>query len=101
MSSVFSGLGRGTIKTRTLIPLPPVSTTISRTMAESAGSSEPNRTHRSTLNQEEVDKFRRMAHNWWESNPGLISMNRLRVPFIRDGLINSKKVGKLLPQFHT
>lgn len=48
---------------------------------------------RSTLNSHEVDKFRAMASDWW--NPGgvckpLHSMNRLRIPLIRDGLINTK-----------
>jgi len=46
----------------------------------------------STFNQEEVDKFSAMSADWW--NPHgvcrpLHSMNRLRVPLIRDGLINS------------
>jgi len=46
----------------------------------------------STFNQEEVDKFSAMSGDWW--NPHgvcrpLHSMNRLRVPLIRDGLINS------------
>ena len=47
-----------------------------------------------SFNQEEVDKFRRMAKSgdWWDPKgpaQGLISMNKLRVPLIRDGLINS------------
>ena len=49
--------------------------------------------HKSTLNQEEHDKFRRMAHDWWDPKgpaQGLLSMNRLRVPLIKDGLISSK-----------
>lgn len=51
-----------------------------------------NRRQGSTLNQDEVDKFRAMSGDWW--NPHgvcrpLHSMNRLRVPLIRDGLINS------------
>jgi len=46
----------------------------------------------STLNSQEVDKFRAMASDWW--NPDgvckpLHSMNRLRIPLIRDGLINT------------
>ena len=51
------------------------------------------KTDHSTLNQEEVDKFRKMAHDWWDPKgpaQGLLSMNQLRVPFIKDGLVNSK-----------
>jgi len=46
----------------------------------------------STFNQEEVDKFRAMSDDWWSPHGlcrPLHSMNRLRVPLIRDGLINS------------
>ena len=49
--------------------------------------------HKSTLNQEEHDKFKRMAHDWWDPKgpaQGLLSMNQLRVPLIKDGLISSK-----------
>jgi len=50
-------------------------------------------THESTLNSHEVDKFRAMASDWW--NPGgvckgLHSMNSLRIPLIRDGLVDTK-----------
>ena len=48
---------------------------------------------KSTLNQEEHDKFRKMAHDWWDPKgpaQGLLSMNQLRVPLIKDGLISSK-----------
>jgi len=47
---------------------------------------------KSTLNQEEHDKFRKMAHDWWDPKgpaQGLLSMNQLRVPLIKDGLISS------------
>lgn len=46
----------------------------------------------STLNREEVDKFKAMASTWWDpSGPcrPLHSMNTLRIPFIRDGLLQS------------
>jgi len=60
---------------------------INRTLAMSSALK-----HGSTLNSEEVDKFRLMAGDWW--NPGgvcmpLHSMNRLRIPLIRDGLIHT------------
>ena len=46
----------------------------------------------STVNQSEVDKFKQMSSDWW--NPQgvckpLHSMNRLRVPLVRDGLIET------------
>ena len=47
---------------------------------------------KSTLNKEEHDKFRKMAHDWWDPKGpagGLLSMNQLRVPLIKDGLISS------------
>jgi len=46
----------------------------------------------STFNQNEIDKFKAMSNDWWNPNgvcKPLHSMNRLRIPFIRDGLINS------------
>ena len=61
-------------------------------MSETFSSTKSKKDH-STLNQEEADKFRRMAHDWWDPNgpaQGLLSMNQLRVPFIKDGLVNSK-----------
>ena len=46
----------------------------------------------STVNQAEVDKFSAMSSDWW--NPRgvckpLHSMNRLRVPLVRDGLMET------------
>jgi len=44
----------------------------------------------STLNQEEVDKFRAMSSTWWDPKGvcrPLHSMNRLRVPLVREGLL--------------
>jgi len=46
----------------------------------------------STLNQDEVDKFTIMSRDWWNPHgvcKPLHSMNRLRVPLVRDGLVNS------------
>lgn len=44
-----------------------------------------------TIDSEEVENFRKLGDEWW--NPcgplkPLHSMNKLRVPFVRDGLIN-------------
>uniref|UniRef100_F7B383 Ubiquinone biosynthesis O-methyltransferase, mitochondrial n=2 Tax=Ciona intestinalis TaxID=7719 RepID=F7B383_CIOIN len=39
----------------------------------------------------EAEKFSKLAENWWDENgamKALHSMNRVRVPFIRDGLIS-------------
>lgn len=44
----------------------------------------------STLNKDEVDKFAKMAEDWWNLNgvcKPLHSMNRLRIPFVRDRLV--------------
>lgn len=62
-----------------------------RDMITAGGNCRQNRTN-STLNREEVDKFAAMSSDWW--NPRgvcapLHSMNRLRVPLIREGLLNS------------
>ena len=51
----------------------------------------------STFNQSEVDKFKQMSSDWW--NPAgvckpLHSMNRLRVPLIRDGLKDTGLITK-------
>ena len=92
MSFVLSGLGRGTIH-RALFPVQTVVNTRHISMAEPANK-EASSSRQSTINPEEVDKFRRMAHDWWDpAGPakGLLSMNRLRVPFITDGLKNGKK----------
>jgi len=46
----------------------------------------------STLNQNEVDKFTAMSRDWWNPHgvcKPLHSMNRLRVPLVRDCLVNS------------
>jgi len=46
----------------------------------------------STINQSELDKFSKMSSDWWNPNgvcKPLHSMNRLRVPLVRDGLIET------------
>ncbi|XP_042913246.1 ubiquinone biosynthesis O-methyltransferase, mitochondrial [Parasteatoda tepidariorum] len=46
----------------------------------------------STVNKEEVNKFTKNASTfWWNDNQSLISMNSVRVPFIRDGLLLMSK----------
>jgi len=43
------------------------------------------------LDLEEIAKFRKVAHEWWDPKgplKGLFSMNALRVPFIRDGILS-------------
>ena len=47
---------------------------------------------KSTVNNEEIDKFRKMSSDWWNPNgvcKPLHSMNKLRVPLVRDGLIET------------
>lgn len=51
----------------------------------------------STIDAGEVARFQKFAKNWWDPNGEmkmLQSMNRLRVPFVRDGLINTGIVAK-------
>lgn len=50
------------------------------------------------LDPGEVDKFQKLAQEWWDPNgplKSLFTMNKLRVPFIRDGL-NSTRGGESL-----
>ena len=89
---MISGVTRRTVHLTSAFPKILSPLTNYRTMTERL-STEKTKSDYSTLNQEEVDKFRRMAHDWWDPNgpaQGLLSMNQLRVPFIKDGLINSK-----------
>ena len=47
----------------------------------------------SSINQEEVDKFQKIAQQWWSESgefAALHSMNKLRVPLIRDGLLSQR-----------
>ncbi|KAL1513307.1 hypothetical protein ABEB36_002729 [Hypothenemus hampei] len=47
--------------------------------------------HSTTIDQQEIEQFKKLAKEWWHefgSNKPLHSMNKLRVPFVRDGLIN-------------
>lgn len=50
-----------------------------------------------TVDAGEVNRFQKFAKNWWDTNGEmkmLHAMNRLRVPFVRDGLINTGVVAK-------
>ncbi|KAJ8972304.1 hypothetical protein NQ314_000219 [Rhamnusium bicolor] len=50
----------------------------------------------STVDKQEIQQFQQISTEWWdEFGPvkPLHSMNKLRVPFIRDGLVNSGAVG--------
>lgn len=50
-----------------------------------------------TVDAGEVNRFQKFAKNWWDPNGEmkmLHAMNRLRVPFVRDGLINTGVVAK-------
>ena len=80
------------IQCPSFVPKPNFLSTNYRSMSDSSSTTK-SKTDVSTLNQEEVDKFRRMAHDWWDPKgpaQGLLSMNQLRVPLIKDGLVNSK-----------
>jgi len=51
----------------------------------------------STLNKEEVKKFQAMSSEWWNPNgvcKPLHSMNRLRIPLIRDGMVKRLRTNK-------
>lgn len=51
----------------------------------------------STIDKAVVTQFQKLADEWWdEKGPmkALHSMNKLRVPLIRDGLINTRVVPK-------
>jgi len=53
-----------------------------------------NTTNTSTMNKEEVEKFSKMASDWWNTEgvcKPLHSMNRLRVPFVRDRLVPNNR----------
>ncbi len=52
------------------------------------------RESKSTFDAKEVGKFHKMSASWWDEKGGaaaLHTMNRLRVPFIKDGLIQHKQ----------
>lgn len=47
----------------------------------------------STVHEEELDKFRKLANEWWDVGgpfKPLHSFNKIRVPFIRDGILSEK-----------
>ena len=61
-------------------------------MATSASLLSESPVAKNTVNEAEVSKFRQLSESWWDPNGplnGLHSMNRLRVPFIRDGLVQT------------
>ena len=53
---------------------------------------------RDNLDADEVKKFQKLANEWWDPNgplKSLLSMNKLRVPFIRDGLLCGERAERL------
>jgi len=53
---------------------------------------------RDNLDADEVKKFQKLANEWWDPNgplKSLLSMNKLRVPFIRDGLLCGDRAERL------
>ena len=44
----------------------------------------------STVDADEVARFNRLASGWWDSITVLHTMNRLRVPLIRDAMIRQQ-----------
>lgn len=50
-----------------------------------------------TVDAREIEQFQKLTAEWWDEfgpTKALHSMNRLRVPFIRDGLINEGAVAQ-------
>jgi len=41
----------------------------------------------STVDTDEVTTFNRLASGWWDSTTALHTLNRLRVPLVRDAMI--------------
>ena len=55
-------------------------------------------TNKGNRDQEEVDKFSRIAHSWWDENgdfKALHTLNSLRIPLVRDGLFSGKEKGSV------
>lgn len=51
-----------------------------------------------TIDQEEVDKFSRLANQWWDETGEfgpLHTMNDLRIPLVRDALASSSSSGSV------
>jgi len=44
----------------------------------------------STVDADEVTTFNRLASGWWDSSTVLHTLNRLRVPLIRDALMRQQ-----------
>ncbi|PSN52015.1 Ubiquinone biosynthesis O-methyltransferase [Blattella germanica] len=50
-----------------------------------------------TVHKEDIEFYNRRAHQWWDERgemKGLHALNKLRVQFIRDGLINTRKIDR-------
>ena len=49
-----------------------------------------------TMDEEELANFSRLAASWWDESGEFValhSMNKLRIPFIRDALVNNREEG--------
>jgi len=63
-----------------------------------SSSSEPAKS--SSINAEEVEKFSRIAHHWWNESgefAALHTLNELRVTMIKDGLVERDTARSSLP----
>ncbi|XP_065575771.1 ubiquinone biosynthesis O-methyltransferase, mitochondrial-like isoform X1 [Artemia franciscana] len=52
-----------------------------------------NEAQTSTINEHELSKFKAVSNSWWDRNgeaKALHSMNKLRIPFIRDGILSTQ-----------
>lgn len=50
-----------------------------------------------TVDKQEIENFEKITDEWWSQfgpTKGLHSLNKLRVPFVRDGLVNEGAVSK-------
>ena len=55
----------------------------------------------STINKKEIDKFSRMAEEWWNPNgkfKPLHKFNPIRISYIKDNIIKTLKTGKMAPK---
>jgi len=50
----------------------------------------------STIDADEVARFDRFAAGWWHENTALKTLNRLRVPLVRDALIRQHSPSRAL-----
>lgn len=79
------------------LPNPSLTTagTIASNDTDEASTSNSPPQNSGTFSSEEVDKFRKMASEWWNPSGPLMAlhtMNYLRVPLIRDGLLGTYSV---------